>query len=156
MLKIRIVFGYNLFTWAFFKSTFGVFYPYWYFFQEIKLFDRDSTFCKLWMQLLKSTVHLAKSKKLFCCQYLSFSVWFLLSLRPPYVRAQKCLRQVLESNLRNCAGVFSSSYNTKKHEDSQHYLWVNVNRHLGLVNTVQIYSQKNRCTQRIKDKTKYR
>ncbi len=45
---------------------------------------QNSTFCYLKMQMRKNLYifkHLAKSKKSFFCQYLSFSAWFPLSLK---------------------------------------------------------------------------
>ncbi len=53
-------------------------------FQEKKCLGHYSTFCNLKMQMRKKLYifkHFAKSKKLFFCQYLSFSVWFPLSLK---------------------------------------------------------------------------
>jgi hypothetical protein len=53
-------------------------------FQEKNFLGHNSTFCNLKMQMRKKLYifkHFAKSKKLFFCQYLSFSVWFPLSLK---------------------------------------------------------------------------
>ncbi len=53
-------------------------------FQEKKFWGHNSTFYNLKMQMRKKLYifkHFAKSKKLFFCQYLSFSVWFPLSLK---------------------------------------------------------------------------
>ncbi len=53
-------------------------------FQEKNFLGRNSTFGNLKMQMRKKLYifkHFAKSKKLFFCQYLSFSVWFPLSLK---------------------------------------------------------------------------
>ncbi len=55
---------------------------YWYF--SKKFWGHNSTFCNLKMQMRKKLYifeHFAKSKNLFFCQYLSFSVWFPLSLK---------------------------------------------------------------------------
>jgi hypothetical protein len=53
-------------------------------FQEKNCLGHNSTFCNLKMQMRKKLYifkNFAKSKKLFFCQYLSFSVWFPLSLK---------------------------------------------------------------------------
>jgi hypothetical protein len=53
-------------------------------FQEKIFLGHNSTLCNLKMQMRKKLYifkHFAKSKKLFFCQYLSFSVWFPLSLK---------------------------------------------------------------------------
>ena len=53
-------------------------------FQEKNFWGHNSTFCNLKMEMQKKLYifkHFAKSKKLFFCQYLSFSVWFPLSLK---------------------------------------------------------------------------
>jgi hypothetical protein len=53
-------------------------------FQEKIFLGHNSTFCNLKMQMRKKLYifkHFAKSKQLFFCQYLSFSVWFPLSLK---------------------------------------------------------------------------
>ncbi len=53
-------------------------------FQEKIILGHNSTFCNLKMQMRKKLYifkHFAKSKKSFFCQYLSFSVWFPLSLK---------------------------------------------------------------------------
>ncbi len=63
-------------------------------FQVKKFLGQNSTICNLKMQMRKNWYilkHFAKSKKLFFCQYLSFSMWFLLKfqksikLKPPTV-----------------------------------------------------------------------
>ncbi len=53
-------------------------------FQQKIFWGHNSTFCNLKMQMRKKLYifkHFAKSKKLFFWQYLSFSVWFPLSLK---------------------------------------------------------------------------
>ncbi len=53
-------------------------------FQEKKIVGHNSTFCNFKMQMRKNLYifqHFAKSKKLFFSKYLSFSVWFPLSLK---------------------------------------------------------------------------
>jgi hypothetical protein len=53
-------------------------------FQENFFWGHSSTFCNLKMQMRKKLYifkHFAKSKNLFFCQYLSFSVWFLLKFQ---------------------------------------------------------------------------
>ncbi len=56
-------------------------------FQEKKILGHNSTLCNLKMQMRKKLYifkHFAKSKNLFFCQYLSFSVWFLLKFQKKY------------------------------------------------------------------------
>ncbi len=56
-------------------------------FQEKIFWGHNSTFCNLKMQMRKKMYifkHFAKSKKLFFCLYLSFSVWFLLKFQKKY------------------------------------------------------------------------
>ncbi len=56
-------------------------------FQEKIFLGHNRTFCNLKMQMRKKLYifkHFAKSKKLFFCQYLSFSVWFLLKFQKNY------------------------------------------------------------------------
>ncbi len=53
-------------------------------FHEKFFLGHNSTFCNLKMQMRKKLYifkHFAKCKKLFFCKYLSFSVWFPLSLK---------------------------------------------------------------------------
>ncbi len=53
-------------------------------FQEKNFLGHNSTFSNLKMQMQKKLYifkHFAKSKNLFFCQYLSFSVWFLLKFQ---------------------------------------------------------------------------
>jgi hypothetical protein len=63
-------------------------------FQEKNFLGHNSTFCNLKMQMRKKLYifkHFAKSKKLFFCQYLSFSVWFLLKFQKKYkIEAPYC------------------------------------------------------------------
>ncbi len=63
-------------------------------FQEKKCLGHNSTFCNLKMQMRKKLYifkHFAKSKKLFLCQYLSISVWFLLKFQKKYkIEAPYC------------------------------------------------------------------
>ncbi len=56
-------------------------------FQEKIFLGHNSTFCNLKMQMRKKLYifkHFAKSKKLFFCQYLSISVWFLSKFQKKY------------------------------------------------------------------------
>ncbi len=74
-------------------------------FQEKKFLGHKSTFCNLKMQMRKKLYifkHFAKSKKLFFCQYLSFSVWFLLKfqkkykIEAPYSTTTRCIQNQSE------------------------------------------------------------
>ncbi len=63
-------------------------------FQENFFFGHNSTFCNLKMQMRKKLYifnHFAKSKKLFFCQYLSISMWFLLKFQKKFkIEAPYC------------------------------------------------------------------
>ena len=64
-------------------------------FQEKNFWGHNSTFCNLKMEMQKKLYifkHFAKSKKLFFCLYLSFSVWFLLKFQKKYkIEAPYCV-----------------------------------------------------------------
>ncbi len=65
------------------KNSALFWYPNWYFSRK-KILGHYSTVWILKMQMRNKLYifrHFAKSKKLFFCQYLSFSVWFPLSLK---------------------------------------------------------------------------
>ncbi len=86
-------------------------------FQEKNFLGHNSTFCNLKMQMRKKRYifkHFVNSKKLFFCQYLSFSVWFLLKFQKsiklkPLLYGSRCTQlPLIEKLLQWLSGPFPS------------------------------------------------
>ncbi len=103
-MHLFVVFCFQLLLGAFLKAGINEFeisikfciflYPYWYFWRKKIFWVIIALFAFFKCKCEKKYIfkHFAKSKKLFFCHYLSFSVWFILKfqksikLKPPNVR----------------------------------------------------------------------